>query len=172
MKGKDIIALAGREWEEERKVNLQIHTAPQSILNLCFPLFWSDKSKMMKDWQSVGYCGSQVNGKNANQFSAVQKMWIKKKRRLCAIKYWLCKWKKKFWKVNMARVSTRNILRHFSGMNGMKPNVQMWKKTLCLSSGKWSKQKEYNTQIKQYKWTQRSRSKNVTFFHSLSPAAL
>lgn len=72
----------------------------------------------------------------------------------------------------MARVSTRNILRYFSGMSGMKWNVQMWKKMLCLSSGKSSKQKEYNTQIKQYKWTQRSGSKNITFFHSLIPADL
>lgn len=43
------------------------------------------------------------------------------------------------------------------------------KKTLCLSSGKSSKQKEYNTQIKQYKWTQRSGSKNVTFFSQPHP---
>lgn len=77
MKGKDIIALAGKEWEEERKVKLQVHTAPQSILNLRFPLFWSDKSKTMKDLQSAGYCGPQVNVKNAKQFSAVQKMFKK-----------------------------------------------------------------------------------------------
>lgn len=49
-------------------------------------------------------------------------------------------------------------------MNGMKGNVQMQKKMLCLSSGKSSKQKEYNTQIKWYKWTQRSGSKDVIFF--------
>lgn len=79
MKGKDIIALAEREWEEEEeKVSLQVHTAPQSILNLCFPLFWSDKSKTMKNLQSAGYCESQVNAKNANQFSAVQKVFKNK----------------------------------------------------------------------------------------------
>lgn len=79
MKGKDIIALAGREWKEERKVNLQIHTTTQSILNLRFPLFWNDKSKTINDWQSAGYSGSQVNAKNANQFSAVKKYGSKNK---------------------------------------------------------------------------------------------
>lgn len=76
MKGMDIIALAGREWEEERKVNLQIHTTPQSILNLCFPFFWRDKSKIMKDSQSAGYCGSQRQ--KCQSILCSPKKWIKK----------------------------------------------------------------------------------------------
>lgn len=40
-----------------------------------------------------------------------------------------------FWKVNMVRFSFRSILSYFSGMNGMKWNVQMWKKKRHFASG-------------------------------------
>lgn len=70
-----IIALAGKEKEEEeeRKVKLQIHTAPQPLLSTILGSQVWGNERLTAD-----YCGSQVNAKNANQFSAVQKMWLKK----------------------------------------------------------------------------------------------